>query len=445
MSRRLGLWYTLFSIVALIALAILALARLNTTRSINLDGAEATYRRFHTEVTEAIGDPQLLRETIRSYRAAVPTLDAVVIYDPDAGIRYFWAADPDLVAFSDANLSQARGFPSFHINEIAQHYISEHLPAPDTPGLYLDAVYTILTFSDAYLPLRDSLIALLAFALLTLLVALAANTANKTRDDSDDESRERSRRTDPWEPRSAARHGRDSRGPEPQGPDPQGYAREPYSAAPAPAIPREPAGSVSQSDAAAPRSNAPAPETHAARPEPVMEEVELEELATEPGEPGTLFSAITGLSYREHLDRRLGLELERAAYNDQDLTCLMIRFEDLGGSEEEYVDRAGLVLSTFQFEDLCFEYDRTTFCVILPNTDLTQGLRAAEAFRGSNPGRIAIGLSARNGRLVEASRVLNEALRSLDHAARERQGIVGFRPDPKKYRQFITGRIGPTT
>ena len=423
MSRRLGLWYTLFSIVALIALAILAVARLNTTRSINLDGAEATYRRFHTEVTEVIADPELLRETIRSYRAAVPTIDAVVIYDPDAGIRYFWAADPDLVTFSDANLSQARGFPSFHINEIAQHYISERLPVAGTPGLYLDAVYTILTFSDAYLPLRDSLIALLAFALLTLLVALAVNAANRARDDSDDEPTERPGRTDPREPRS--------------GPSHEWASREWDSRAPEPVITR--------TDTIAAESPPPAPETHAARPEPVMEEVELEELATEAGEPGTLFSAITGLSYREHLDRRLGLELERAAYNDQDLACLMIRFEDLGGSEEEYVDRAALVLSTFQFEDLCFEYDRTTFCVILPNTDLTQGLRAAEAFRGSNPGRIAIGLSARNGRLVEASRVLNEALRSLDHASRERQGIVGFRPDPKKYRQFITGRIGPTT
>ena len=172
-----------------------------------------------------------------------------------------------------------------------------------------------------------------------------------------------------------------------------------------------------------------------------MEDVELEELATEAGDPGALFSAVTGLSYRDHLERRLGLELERAAYNDQDLACLMIRFSEPAG-HDEYVDRAGRVLAAFKFEDLCFEYNETTFCAILPNTDLTQGLRAAEAFRAENPGHICIGLSARNGRLVEASRVLNEALRSLEHATRERQGIVGFRPDPRKYRQFITGRIG---
>ena len=38
-------------------------------------------------------------------------------------------------------------------------------------------------------------------------------------------------------------------------------------------------------------------------------------------------------------------------------------------------------------------------------------------------------------------RLLAEAERSLDHARTEPGGIVGFRPDPRKYRQFVTQHL----
>ncbi|MFW6291425.1 MAG: hypothetical protein ACOC7V_03780, partial [Spirochaetota bacterium] len=189
-----------------------------------------------------------------------------------------------------------------------------------------------------------------------------------------------------------------------------------------------------------------APETHDHRPveeaeadDLAYEEISLEELATQPSEPGTLFNPVTGLSHHDHLERRLGLELERSAYNDQDLVCVLVRFAQLSGPEA-YVERARQILSTFQFEDLCFEYDENTFCVVLPNTELPQGLRQAESFHKRHPD-CHIGLSARNGRLVEARRILTETERSLGHAATEQAGVVGFRPDPRKYRQFVTRQM----
>jgi GGDEF domain-containing protein len=178
-------------------------------------------------------------------------------------------------------------------------------------------------------------------------------------------------------------------------------------------------------------------------PEPLLEEVDLEEVATDPGEPGTLINPVTNLSFRDHLERRLGLELERAAYNDQDLTCMLVSFTDAADGGEAYSRRSGQILSAFKFEDLCFEYGKDAFCVILPNTELSRGIREAESFKGDHAGTMYFGLSARNGRLVESSRVLGEAERSLEHAQREPGGIVGFRPDPRKYRQFVTQHLGP--
>jgi GGDEF domain-containing protein len=412
MGRRIGLWYTLFSIVALIALAFVAVSRLNTARSLNLDAARASYLRLRDEVTEAIVSDASVRDVVRTYSAAMPDVLAVVLFSPERGVRYVWPAQADIVSFSGPDLAEVRGFPTFNVKEISQTRVSRRLELPEDSDLYLDAVYTVLSSEDAYLPLRDSLIAVLAFAFATLIVALAVNAINRSRAEASDAEADRqvvseTRRKRPSE------HTHNDTGrlgpPRPRVPRPTEEVEPGY---------REPA------------------------PEPILEEVELEEIAADPGEPGTLFSATTGLSYRDHLERRLGLELERAAYNDQDLTCMMIRFDDMGDSQEAYVERAGQILSTFQFEDLCFEYDHNSFCVILPNTPLPQGLRAAEDFRGRYKGRIVIGLSARNGRLVEASRVLHEACRSMEHATRDRRGIVGFRPDPRKYRQFISGQMG---
>jgi hypothetical protein len=479
MNRRLGLWYTLFSVVAFIVLAFLVVFRLNTTRSLNLQEAQASFRRLHSDIAallattesagrstdedgsqnadgsakpESAGSPDVSAESaaaqstgeisdsspritlgdmIRTYREAVPTVLAVVVFDPERGVRYVWAAEPNLVSFSASDPAAARGFPSFQTSEITQAHLSAPITLRAETTVYVDAVYSILAFSDAYIPLRDSLIAVLAFALLTLVVAIAVGSANRRRDAEEPPRRSVNApaatiRTVEHEYYQPATHDRAD--------------DVPPAALTPPPVERP----------AAPQ-RAPAPETHSpsippapevVHAEPILEEVELEEIAADPGEPGTLFSATTGLSYREHLERRLGLELERAAYNDQDLTCMVIRFDDLGESQEAYVERAQQILSTFQFEDLCFEYDSRSFCVILPNTALPQGLRSAEEFRTRYKGRIVIGLSARNGRLVEAARVLGEASRSMEHALHEPRGIVGFRPDPRKYRQFITGRMG---
>lgn len=406
MIRRFGLLYTVFSIVVLAVLVVLVLGRLTNARNANLDEAEASFQRLRSQLAERSETDAPATDVLREYASIVRTARAVVLFDPDRGLRYVWTAEADLLAVPGGDFAGFRGFPEYRLDDVSQVRLRDQVAVADGSRFYLDVVYRVLSFGDAYPALRDSLVSLLVFAFLTVLVALALGRG------------ERVRASAPTATRS---------------PEPAGAPVEaPEDEEPTPEQPR--AQTVSS----------PAPETHEPAAETdgdhSYEEIPVEEIATEPGDPGTLFNPITGLSHREHLERRLGLELERSAYNDQDLTCLIVRFPSLPG-EEAYAERAKQVLATFQFEDLCFEYDATSYCVVLPNTELPQGLRQAESFRKRHPDSI-IGLSARNGRLVEAHRVLTEAERSLNHAASEPGGIVGFRPDPRKYRQFVTQHLG---
>jgi GGDEF domain-containing protein len=401
MYRRFGLIYSIFSVIVLIVLAVFVLMRLNTARSANLADVDATFRVLVRDVRDAAERDASVPDLLRRHTATMPDVRALVYFDPDRGLRYLWTADTSLLAFSTANLEGFRGFPRYRLSDVRDVRLRDEITPAAGDRYYLDAVYTVLTFREVYPAMRDSLIALLVFAFVTILVILlfgrfAPSAADGPADGAADGAAEGSAR-----PRRAAR------------------AREKSTASPR----RRRDRANRDEDAAV-----------------SYEEVSPEELANDPAEPGTLVNPVTGLSHRAHLDRRLGLELERSAYNDQDLSCMLIRFADVSGADA-YSSRAKQILEAFQFEDLCFEYDETSYCVIVPNTELTQAIRQAESFRKRHP-KCTIGLSARSGRLVEAQRVLTEADRSLSRAAAERGRIVGFRPDPKKYRQFITQHFG---
>jgi GGDEF domain-containing protein len=402
MIRRFGLIYTSFSLVVLVVLTVLVLARVNTARTQNIQEAQASYRRIQNELRTAAANEEALPDVLREYASLVPTTRALVLYNPDRGLRYVWTSRSELLGMPRDELSDFRGFPDYRLDEVGEILIRERVQTDSARATYLDGIYRVLTFADAYPALRDSLIALLAFALLTVLVLLALGR----------HARSAETQSSPQAPGAAVEPDREHVAPE-----------------------------SAPSEAPANVDSEAAEEIVHPNESVTYEEIALEELASDPGDPGTLFNPVTGLSHREHLEKRLGLELERAAYNDQDLTCLLIRFVRLDGADA-YVDASQHVLATFQFEDLCFEYDQDSFCVILPNTELPQGLRQAEAFRKKHP-YCVIGASARNGRLVEAGRVLTEADRSLTHAANETGGVVGFRPDPRKYRQFVTKQTEP--
>jgi GGDEF domain-containing protein len=122
-------------------------------------------------------------------------------------------------------------------------------------------------------------------------------------------------------------------------------------------------------------------------------------------------------------------------------------FKFAGLVPDDYAAAAGLLLGEFSHEDLIFEFGSDTFCVILPQHDLDQAIvrselvmKKAEGLKEKEfkkPFEITVGLTSRNGRLLDASRFMKEGQVALRKASREEGRIVGFRPDPVRFRNFL--------
>ncbi len=155
----------------------------------------------------------------------------------------------------------------------------------------------------------------------------------------------------------------------------------------------------------------------------------------------------SGVTLQSHLQKRLTLELERAAFNDQDLTLIIVRLPGFAPGSSRYRWFARLMLEAFKFEDLVFEYGQDAFAAVLTNTGLDQAIRATEEFQRKNAAALArerveplYGMSSRNGRLIEGPLLLTEANAAVERARKTPGRVVGFRPDPQRYRQHIASR-----
>lgn len=179
--------------------------------------------------------------------------------------------------------------------------------------------------------------------------------------------------------------------------------------------------------------------------------------ASTPSSPSTDESAMEeppslGLMPREGLEHRLTLELERAGFHEQDISVASIMFRNVSDDALAY-HNAQAVLAFFAFADLCFDggQDRDTqsVVVLLPNTSLPEALAQVERFQGfywnerhnwaRQDADFTCGLSARNGRLVDAERILGECRAAVRRADGLPGKILGFQPDPQRYREYLSG------
>lgn len=163
-----------------------------------------------------------------------------------------------------------------------------------------------------------------------------------------------------------------------------------------------------------------------------------------------LYTPDTGLCFEQYLEERLSNELRRAASFDQDLVTALIKCRN--GLEERalYIQLAHTVQDHFTFHDLLFEVEQDKIAVILPNTDLEQGINELsdfqrQLFNGTSGDfcsfDISIGISSRNGRLINSPRILKEARVALKKAEKDTEThLVGFRPDPGKFRSFLANK-----
>jgi len=381
--------FTIFSIIFFICLIGWFAFRVSTIRSGNLSAAEQSYKIIQGElsVLHKIGlgfDAETLRERFTDLNRRHPPLRALIIYSETGGCYFLKADQAGLLSRSGTNSFKELKDPAYTVGPGRFLLLRSKLPFPtdDRNDIRVDALYEVLGPQDLYPPLQISLILLATFLVITgvLLAAL-------------------------------------------KGKSPE-HRSTPAQAAVSPEEP--PALAVER----VPTDKEKVPETDSTQ-------------------ISKLYSPASGLVWQNFLNERLDNELKRAASFDQDLILGIIRISGApSGIGPKVIGE--LILERFPFSDLAFEYGDNAYAVIIPNTDLDQGITEFEALiselnklsAGGSSLISAVGLTSRNGRLLNAERLIKEADRALKKAESEKKStIFAFRADPAKYREFIASRI----
>jgi diguanylate cyclase (GGDEF)-like protein len=167
----------------------------------------------------------------------------------------------------------------------------------------------------------------------------------------------------------------------------------------------------------------------------------------------SLFSPNTGLGWEDHLGERLKLEINRTASFNQDMVFALIaidNFTTLDNSFNVYKNVAKIILSSFPFQDLAFEFGQDGYAIILPDHDINQGIKDLETFQrkivttdvGGRSVTVTIGASSRAGRLLDENTLMQETRKALKKAQEEGSNrIIAFRADADKYRKMIADKI----
>jgi GGDEF domain-containing protein len=168
--------------------------------------------------------------------------------------------------------------------------------------------------------------------------------------------------------------------------------------------------------------------------------------------PEGLFSPVTGIGWEQYLTERLDSELVRAASSEQDLSLIIIRISGLVHTDLLSRKIAKVLLDTFKFKDMVFEFGTNGFAGILQNITLDQAMKVADTLYAgidallmemSHGGQITIGITTRTARLLSASRMIEESLSAARKAEEEPSlPIVAFRANPDKYREFVAENNG---
>jgi len=143
---------------------------------------------------------------------------------------------------------------------------------------------------------------------------------------------------------------------------------------------------------------------------------------------------------------KISNELKRSASFDQDMSLVLVKVPSK--TSKTVIDSFEKLLhEAFTYSDLIYRYTPELYAVIIPNADIDKGIALVRDFDQNISTKIDIltrytilyGISSRNGRLVDGNVLFSEASAALKRAGKEEGAtIIGFRPDPAKYREFLT-------
>lgn len=171
--------------------------------------------------------------------------------------------------------------------------------------------------------------------------------------------------------------------------------------------------------------------------------------------PNGLFSPATGFGWESYMLPRLDSELVRAASNEQDLALFTMRIPCIDWKNPRVTEIKKLILNTFKFNDLVFEYTDDGCTAIMQNTNIDKALSVANELhiavtsllaKAGLDQNICIGISSRSLRLISGSRLSKESEQALIHALEDKDApVVAFRVNTQKYREYLASELGSTS
>jgi GGDEF domain-containing protein len=391
-----------------------------------------------------------------------------------------WENDDRLLAIV---ISDTSGTVLYALPDVSPYYVE---PKPDTKGpeylypentvarfngviasgLVLDALYTTLRQGELYKPLKDATLSLLALLALTAAWLIAASATNTAADSS------MATATDP-EAATASAPGMEFSDTRPGQSGLPGYGTPPLPdnlgefpelmelSSPPASIGFLAMSEISKAEEAPKQVEAPETVDEVEEIELLTAEIPLPDPSETPvvntrpmDGPRGLYDPETGLGWESYLRERLGAELRRSASFEHDLSILVASLDSATGrTDPNYAVFAKASRNFFSFNDLAFIFGTKGLAIILPNTDIDQAMRMSEELLKklalliqdrSDPMsylNLFMGLSSRSGRLVEADRLLGEAMAAHRKAREERDThIMAFRPDPEKFRAYLANK-----
>jgi hypothetical protein len=391
MMKKMILFYLVFSAFFWLLVGGFFFYRVYETRSNNtresMHGFEKVRQTIeHSYARDKTFDSPAFKGVMREVFEGYPELHILVIYSYDTGIEYLKARNSGNFTSAMPEFGSVRGVPQITYNAFSQTKIGSSITIPQRNSFIVEGVYSVLDETGMFPIFRDSLIALGAFILVTLTVFSLFHVLDRRDARAGRQS----------QPASAAKADRETARPQPEKPVPEHAPVRPASSA--------------------------------AQPRPSVARTRREDHCMEPD-----------------MQKRLTLELERAAFNEQDCSFALIRFGESDLNAEQNSLARQQIISKLAFEDLIFDYSSSIFGVILVNTNLDQGIKLLEDFQRrldngllQSSGMPRCGITSRNGRLVEGNRLVLEAEQALEKSAVGKSTIVGFKPDPGKYRQYVS-------
>ena len=316
MNRLLVRLYVVGSTFIVLGIMVFFFYDLSETRRENEQRAASAF----ATLSDAIVEAWRSRTLAEASSAVITTLETegglqplvLSVYSFDVGIDYLWTVD-DRFLRGEFDVGAATP-PVISTNELIHARFSRSFRLPDEQRRIVTAVYPVLDDSSVYPTLKITLILVLAFVSIVLIVAIAhAIRGSPKAASTAAKPRPTSRSTGP--PVSAKNTDRSD-------------------------------------DLRREKRNVPVPI----------------EIATGNYQTSSRLVPETGLL------RRVTLELERAAFQEQDLSVAIFGFDKGTRGDEEYRRNASAILAFFSFEDLCFERGDEEIVVLFPGTTLGDAL-----------------------------------------------------------------------